>query len=58
MTTTTLADPTDPQDCPDCLALGHPCPWHEGWAAGWDDASRAVGALVLDHGRETGRAPA
>lgn len=40
----------DPQDCPDCLDAGDICRWHQGWAAGWDQAASVVGALVLDAG--------
>lgn len=37
----------DPQSCPDCVLYAAPCPWHEGYAAGWDAASAVVGQFLV-----------
>jgi hypothetical protein len=29
----------DPYDCADCLAVSAICPYHQGWADGWDCAA-------------------
>jgi hypothetical protein len=43
-----VTDPTgiDPYDCPDCVAVLAICPYHQGWADGWDCASAMVGQYV------------
>lgn len=48
MIISTHTDIDDPQACPDCLAAGDICRFHEGWQEGWNQAASVVGALVLE----------
>jgi hypothetical protein len=43
-----LCDPSeiDPFDCQECVALATICPYHRGWADGWDQAAQLVGEYV------------
>lgn len=45
--TLTDIEDTDPQQCPDCVAYGEECPFHLGYAAGWDAASAVVGQFLV-----------
>lgn len=44
-----LAGAADPYQCEGCLAVGDACPFHQGFADGWD-ACAAFVAGVVEHG--------
>ena len=44
-----LAGDIDPYQCERCLAAGDACPFHQGFADGWD-ACAALMAAVIGHG--------